>query len=114
MKHLKRHYLILLLNVVLITTHLFMSAGCGMASRTMFMKQLSNMSDQHLLCFYQGVNERIKEIGSTVKSKIRSDYTERDHFSAQEPFIFGGEAYKLNRKRLMILEELEKRNITPH
>ena len=74
---------------------------------------IQTMSDNDLLNYYKGINERIKDIDNEIGRKGRQDQTERERVIANMPFFYGGEGYDLIRKRKIILKELNRRNLTP-
>jgi hypothetical protein len=71
------------------------------------------MSDNDLLDYYHGINERIKDIDSDIKREESQDQTEQERVISNMPFFFGGEGYNLTQKRKVILKELNIRNLTP-
>jgi hypothetical protein len=71
------------------------------------------MSDNDLLNYYHGINERIKDIDSDIKREESQDQNEKERAISNMPFFFGGEGHDLNQKRKMILKELNRRNLIP-
>jgi hypothetical protein len=71
------------------------------------------MSDTNLLNYYNGINERLKDIDNGMKREGPSDMDEREHLLDNQSFFLGGEGHGLIQKRKVILEELNKRNIYP-
>jgi hypothetical protein len=72
------------------------------------------MSDNDLLDYYHGINERIKDIDSDIKREESQDQTEQERVISNMPFFFGGEGYNLIQKRKVILKELNIRNKRLH
>lgn len=71
------------------------------------------MSDNDLINYYKGINERMKDIDSDIKREESEDQTEHERVISNMPFSFGAEGYDLNQKRKMILRELNRRNLIP-
>jgi hypothetical protein len=71
------------------------------------------MSDANLLNYYNGVNERLKDIDNGMRREEPSDIEESEHLFDNQSFFLGGEGHGLIQKRKVILKELNKRNIYP-
>ena len=71
------------------------------------------MSDNDLLDYYHGINARLKDIDSGIKTEETQNQSGQETFISHLPFLVGGEGYNLNQKREMILKELEIRKLTP-
>ena len=101
------------LAVCFICSSLFFNISCASSKLTTFQSKIQTMSDNDLLNYYHGINERIKDIDSDIKSEESQDPTEEERAISNMPFFFGGEGYDLTQKRKMILRELSRRNLIP-
>jgi hypothetical protein len=71
------------------------------------------MSDTELLNYYYGINERLKDIDGGLQADDRSDPDDHNHVIRNQTFFIGGEGHGLAQKRKIVLDELDRRNITP-
>ena len=104
-------YLIVVLFLSLLLVYVL--CDCSRIGSQKFQKKISHMSDNRLLDYYYGINQRIKDIDDEFRRNERLDNSEYDRFAFQDPFIIGGQGYNLIQKRKLILEELKKRNVIP-
>ena len=101
------------LTVCFICSSLLLNISCVHSKPKKFQSKIQTMSDNDLLNYYQGINERIKDIDNDIKSEESQDQTEQERVISNMPFFFGGEGYDLIQKRKMILRELNSRNLIP-
>jgi len=75
--------------------------------------RLATMSDDDLLSYYHGINDRLKEIQTGTREADRQGtILEADQLSKM-PYIIGGEAWALEQKREKARRELARRNLKP-
>ena len=100
--------------VSLLAVSLF-SMGCVNSNKSKFQHKISRMSDAELLCYYHGVNDRLKDLAHDLEMHESAHHLRvtDQHYIYQTPFAAGGEGYHLIRNRNFILEELHERNIHP-
>ncbi len=88
--------------------------GCATTSEETLQKRLKTMSDENLVSYYHGINDRLKVIQEGTREADRQGtVTEQDPL-AMMPYIIGGEAWELERKRDLIRHELNCRNLKPN
>lgn len=78
-----------------------------------FRTKVHRMADDELLDYYHGINDRIKDIDSGQKGDMLSYEYEKSDMLNQQTFFIGGEAYDLVQKGKIVLEELDKRSLSP-
>jgi hypothetical protein len=96
-----------------ICSSLFFNFSCAGSKSKKFQSKIQTMSDNDLLNYYQGINNRIKDIDNDIKREESQDQTEQERVISNMPFSFGGEGYDLIQKRKIILKELNSRNLIP-
>ena len=87
--------------------------SCAGSRSKKFQRNIQTMSDNDLLNYYHGINERIKDIDSDIKREESQVQTEHERAISNMPFFFGGEGYELVQKEKMILKELDSRILSP-
>lgn len=102
---------ILIISFILVT--ILFHVGCATSELINVRKNVQRMSDSELLHYYYGINDRIKDVANSEKMEERPGLTEHDHLIRSQTFFVGGEGYGLIQKREVILEELNKRGISP-
>jgi len=100
----------ILLSTVLLSIVL---AGCATSSPDPFEARLSAMTDDELVAYSQGINERLKEIQSTTREEDRTGIVRQDEPLAQQTYFIGGEAWDLEKKQAKAKKELNRRGISP-
>lgn len=75
--------------------------------------RLADMSDADLISYYHGINDRIKAIQQATREDDRQGTVLEQDPLAKMPYIIGGEAWELERKRERIRRELDRRNLRP-
>lgn len=96
---------------ILFLFHLYL--GCAGTATNQFQSKIEKMSDDELLSYYHGINDRIKDIDHEIKSREQTDVTEHDRIVSNQPFYLGGEGYTLVRKKNLVLKELRRRKLAP-
>jgi hypothetical protein len=104
---------IYLLTVCFFCYSLFFNISCASSKSNKFHSKIQKMSDNDLLNYYHGINDRIKDIDNDIKREESPDQTEIEQVTSNMSFMFGGEGYNLVQKRKMILKELNSRSLTP-
>jgi len=104
---------IYLLAVCFFCYSLFFNISCASSKSNKFHSKIQKMSDNDLLNYYHGINDRIKDIDNDIKREGSHDQTEHERVVSNMPFFLGGEGYTLIQKRKMITKELNFRNLTP-
>ena len=104
---------IYLLTVCFFCYSLFFNISCASSKSNKFHSKIQKMSDNDLLNYYHGINDRIKDIDNDIKREGSHDQTEHERVVSNMPFFLGGEGYTLIQKRKMITKELNFRNLTP-
>ncbi len=102
--------------IYLITVCLFCSfffISCASSKTNKFHTKIQKMSNNELLNYYNGINDRIKDISSEIEREKSPDQTDQEQVVSNMPFLIGGEGYSLNQKRKMILKELNIRGVNP-
>jgi hypothetical protein len=99
--------------VCFICSSLVFVISCAGSKSNNFQSKIQTMSDNDLLIYYQGINNRIKDIDSDIKREEGQDQTEQERVISNMPFFFGAEGNDLVQKRRMILKELNRRNLMP-
>jgi len=87
--------------------------GCASSRSEKFQRKIRRMPSNELISYYQGINERIKDIDNDIKRNDRQEQTRRDDANTNMTFFFGGQGYDLIQKRKAIKKELNKRRLTP-
>jgi hypothetical protein len=90
-----------------------MVTGCATTKPDPFETQLAAMSDAELISYYHGINDRLKEIQSGTREADRQGIIRQDDQIAKMPYIIGGEAWELARKRGKVRKMLDQRHISP-
>lgn len=90
-----------------------MLTGCTTAKPDPFEARLAAMSDEDLISYYRGINDRLKEIQAETRATDRQGAILQDDHIAQMPYIIGGEAWRLEQKRTKVNKALNRRHITP-
>ena len=75
--------------------------------------RLAAMSDAELISYYHGVNDRLRAIQQAAREDDRQGTIIEQDQLAKMPYIIGGEAWELERKRERIKRELDRRNLKP-
>ena len=70
------------------------------------------MSDEELVGYYHGINDRLKDLDNNIKYPQPSVKDSQDQFN-HRVYEDGIPAYDLMQKKKKILAELKKRNIRP-
>jgi hypothetical protein len=87
--------------------------GCATTASDPMAARLAAMSDEELISYYHGINDRLKEIQQGTRDADRQGtVTEQDQL-AKMPYIIGGEAWELEQKRERVSRELNRRNLQP-
>ena len=71
------------------------------------------MSDAELVSYYQGINDRIKEIQAGTREDAHQSTVRQDDHLARMPYIAGGEAWSLEQKRTKVHKEMDRRGLHP-
>lgn len=87
--------------------------GCATTSPDPFEARLEAMSDDELVSYYRGINDRLKEIQAGTREADRQGTVLQNDHIAQMPYITGGEAYQLEQKRMKVSKAIARRKITP-
>ena len=87
--------------------------GCATPSGETLDARLVAMSDEELISYYHGVNDRLKEIQEGMRDADRQGTVMEQDPLAKMPYIIGGEAWELEQKRKRIRCELNRRNLKP-
>jgi hypothetical protein len=87
--------------------------GCATTDSDPMTARLATMSDEDLISYYHGINDRLKEIQRGTRDEDRQGTVTEEDPLARMPFIFGGQAWELEQKRERISRELNRRNLTP-
>lgn len=99
--------------IILLLFPVYFNSGCAGTAANRFQGKIEKLSDDELLSYYYGINDRIRDIDREIKNGKQHDLTEHDRVVSQQPFYFGGEGYDLVQKKNLILKELRKRRISP-
>ena len=97
---------------LLFMTALF-QAGCASSEMVNLRKSVKTMSDTDLLTYYHGLNERIKYLSKGTKREDHIGHGKNENVISNQTLFVGGEGYGLIQKRKLVLNELNKRNISP-
>lgn len=87
--------------------------GCATTDSDPLANRLAAMSDQDLISYYHGINDRIKAIQEGTREADRQGTVKEQDQLAKMPYIIGGEAWELERKRKRVQCELNRRNLKP-
>lgn len=87
--------------------------GCATTDSDPMATRLATMSDDDLISYYHGVNDRLKEIQEGTREADRQGTVMEQDQLAKMPYIIGGEAWEMEKKRERIRRELNRRNLTP-
>ena len=75
--------------------------------------RLATMSDAELISYYHGISDRLKAIQQGTREDDRQGTVVEQDQLAKVPYIIGGEAWELERKRDRIKRELDRRHLNP-
>lgn len=106
-------FFICFVTMCLLCSPLFFNVGCAGSKANKFTTKIQTMSDNDLLNYYHGIDDRIRDIESDIEQKESSAQIDQDRTIANAPFIVGGEGYSLMQKKKLLLEELKNRSLTP-
>ena len=87
--------------------------SCSTMPKDSFQTRIEKISDDELLNYYNGINDKIKDVDNRAKLDMDKDMVRPDESFFDKPFYMGSEGYELAHRRKLILKELEKRAITP-
>lgn len=90
-----------------------MLMGCAPTSGESFESRLAAMSDDELISYYRGINDRLKAIQAGTREADRQGTFAQNDYIAKMPYIIGGEAWQLEQKQAKVKKELNRRNIMP-
>ena len=97
---------------LLFMTTLF-QVGCASSEMVNLRKSIKSMSDTDLVNYYHGLNERIKYISKGTKREDHIGHAQNEGVISNQTLFVGGEGYGLIQKRKLVLNELNKRNLSP-
>lgn len=87
--------------------------ACATPSKTTMETRLAAMSDDDLISYYHGINDRLKAIQDRMRETDRQGtILEQDQLSKM-PFIIGGEVWELEQRRECVRRELVRRKLAP-
>jgi hypothetical protein len=78
-----------------------------------FERKIRAMSDSDLVSYYQGLNDRIKDIENKQILERSSRETEHERMVSQSTFIISGEGHDLVEKQKAAYREIRRRNLSP-
>lgn len=87
--------------------------SCATTDRDPLATRLAAMSDEDLISYYYGINDRLREIQEGTREADRQGTVMVQDQLAKMPYIIGGEAWELEQKRERIKHELDRRNLRP-
>ena len=87
--------------------------GCASTPDGKMETRLAAMSDNDLLSYYHGINDRLKEIQTGTREADRQGTIKEADQLSKMPYLVGGEAWELENKREMALRELTRRRLKP-
>lgn len=87
--------------------------GCATTQNDPMTTRLATMSDEELISYYHGVNDRLKEIQEGMRDADRQGTVMEQDQLAKMPFIIGGEVWELEQKRERVEHELDRRKLRP-
>ena len=90
-----------------------MYIGCATTSDKTMETRLAAMSDEDLLSYYHGINDRLKDIQTGTRDTDRQGTILQEDQVSKIPYILGGEAWELEQKRKRARRELARRNLKP-
>ena len=85
--------------------------ACAANPQASFDTHLAGMSDEALFNYYQGLNDRIKDIQAGTKEAETQGILLSDDHVARMPYVIGCEAWGLEQKAVKIKQELDRRKI---
>jgi hypothetical protein len=88
-------------------------AGCATTSGVTMETRLAAMSDEDLLSYYHGINDRLKEIQTGTREADRQGTILQEDQLSKMPYIIGGEAWELEQKSKRARRELARRHLKP-
>ena len=88
-------------------------AGCATSRSEPFEERLAAMSDAELVSYYQGINDRIKEIQAGTREDDHQSTVRQDDHLARMPYIAGGDAWRLEQKQAKVRKEMTRRGLQP-
>ncbi len=103
----RRYLLPLLLSPIIIIIN------CASSELIRFENNIKNMSNAELINCYYGFNDRIKDIENSIGRDERVDYPRNQQIILHQAYFVGGEIYGLMQKEKLLLDEMEKRNLSP-
>lgn len=71
------------------------------------------MSNAELINRYHGINDRIKDVENSIRKDERADFSQNQQIISHQTYFVGGEIYGLMQKGKLVLDEMEKRNLSP-
>lgn len=88
-------------------------SGCATMSEETLPARLSAMSDDELVSYYQGINDRLKAIQQGTREADSQGTVLAQDELAKIPYLIGGEAWELEQTRKQVGRELVHRHLTP-
>ena len=85
--------------------------GCATSRSDPFEERLAAMSDAQLVSYYQGINDRIKEIQAGTREDDHQRTVRQDDQLAKMPYIAGGEAWRLEQQQAKVRKEMTRRGL---
>ncbi len=101
-----------LVTVCIFCSFLLFTISCVNSKSNQFHTKIQRMSNDALLNYYRGINDRINDIGSGIEREKGSDQNEQERIISNMPFLIGGEGYNLDQKRKIVLKELNIRGVS--
>jgi hypothetical protein len=81
------------------------------ASSDAFRDKIRTMPDDDLKSYYDGINDRIKDMDQQNMINERSDNTRFDDTQEQSRYFLDGQSMDLIQRQRMIQEEMNRRNL---
>ena len=91
----------------------FMLAACATSRADALDARLAAMSNEDLVSYYQGVNDRLKAIQADTRETDRQGTVLQEEPIAIMPYVIGGEAWSLEQQCIKARREMTRRGIVP-
>lgn len=86
-------------------------AGCATSHDDTMARRLARMSDDELVSYHEGLNERLKEMQSETVEADHQGTVQLEDPIAITPYIIGGEGWSLEQKLKKVRKELTRRGV---
>lgn len=103
----RRFLLLLLLSPIIFIFN------CASSETIRFENNIQSMSNAELINRYHGINDRIKDVENSIRKDEGADFSQNQQIISHQTYFVGGEIYGLMQKGKLVLDEMEKRNLSP-